>query len=345
MFDITYFPGAKKFWHNGQLYDWNTVNVHVMSHALHYGSSVFEGIRAYDTAKGPAVFRLKDHMNRLFISADVMNMDVPYGKQKVTEIIREVMRENKLRAAYIRPNLFYSYGNLGLVPKASPVELTVGCWGWGAYLGEEALKNGVHVLLLPYRRIHTSQIDLRAKIGGMYAQSNIAGTYARKHGFDEGVFLNIEGRIAEGPGENILIVKDNTVITNDRSESILEGITRTTILQLAQDMGYQVKISPITVDDFLQADEAFFTGTAAEVTPITRITDGRDREKAKEDWKQYTIGSGKPGPVTTALREAYTKTVRGELPQYEKWLTYVYDSPEEAQQNLRDVKMERLTKF
>jgi len=345
MFDVKYFPGAKKFWHMGKMYDWDTVNVHVMSHALHYGSSVFEGIRAYNTPKGPAVFRLNEHMDRLFVSAEVMNMEVPYSKEEIIDIIKKVMRENKLRAAYIRPNLFYAYGNLGLVPKASPVELTVGCWGWGAYLGEEALEKGVHTLLLPFRRIHISQMDMRAKVGGMYAQSNIAGSYARKLGFDEGVFLNMEGRIAEGPGENILIVKNNTVKTNDGSESILEGITRTTVLQLARDAGYQVEIGPITVDEFLNADEAFFTGTAAEVTPITRITDGRDKDKAKSEWKEYAIGSGTPGPVTRELSKMYSEVVRGKREEYEHWLTYVYDSPEEAEANLQGVEAERLTKF
>ncbi|MFZ0389408.1 MAG: aminotransferase class IV, partial [Calditrichia bacterium] len=172
MFDTKSFPGARRYWHNGVMYDWDTALVHVMSHALHYGSSVFEGIRAYDTARGPAIFRLPEHIDRFFVSAGVMNMKVPYSKEEITEAILQVMRENRLKAAYIRPNLFYGYGNLGLVPKTSKVELTVSCWQWGAYLGEEALIKGVHTLMLPFRRIHPSQIDMRAKVGGMYAQSN-----------------------------------------------------------------------------------------------------------------------------------------------------------------------------
>lgn len=345
MFDVKYFPGAKKFWHMGKMYDWNTANVHVMSHALHYGSSVFEGIRAYNTKKGPAVFRLNEHIDRLFISASVLNMEVPYSKEEIIDVIKLVMKENKVRAAYIRPNLFYSYGNLGLVPKVSPVELTVGCWGWGAYLGEEGLENGVHTLLLPYNRIHVSQMDMRAKVGGMYAQSNIGGSYARNLGFDEGIFLNMERRIAEGPGENILIVKNNTLKTNPNEESILEGITRSTILKLAEDLGYKVEIGPITVEEFLDTDEAFFSGTAAEVTPICRMTDGRDKNKPKSEWKEYVIGNRKPGPVTRELAQRYAAVVRGELPEYEPWLTYVYDSPEEAEATLKDVETERLTKF
>ncbi len=345
MIDKTYFPGAKKLWHMGKLYDWDSTHVHVMSHTLHYGSSVFEGIRAYDTEKGPAVFRLDEHLKRLFLSAEVMNMEVPYSKQEIIDAIKLVMKENKLRAAYIRPNLFYSYGNLGLVPKASPVEFTIGCWAWGAYLGEEGLEKGVKTLLLHCRRIHPQQIDMRAKVGGMYAQSNIAGSYARKLGYDEGIFLNMEGRIAEGPGENIILVKNNVLKTNDNSESILEGITRTTVLKLAEDLGYRTTVAPITVEEFLEADEVFFTGTAAEVTPITRMTDGRDKDKDRSHWKEYQIGEGKPGPITKKLALKYLEVVKGKSPEYENWLTYIYDTPEEAEANLEAKETERVTKF
>lgn len=338
--DVTNFPGAKKFWHMGQIYPWDTLNIHVMTHALHYGSSVFEGIRAYDTDRGPAIFRLKEHVERFFVSADVMNMKAPYGRQDLVDIIKLVMRENKLRAAYIRPNLFNSYGNLGLVPKSSPPELTVACWAWGAYLGEEGQEKGVHVLLLPQRRVHISQLDMRAKIGGVYAQSNIAGTYARNLGYHEGVFLNIEGRIAEGPGENIILVKNGILKTNDMSESILEGITRTTILQLARDLGYPVEIGPMTLEEFFAADEIFFTGTAAEVTPITKVTDGRNKEKKQSEWKEHVVGSGVPGEITRRLAKQYADVVRGKLPEYEHWLTYVYDSPEEAKAHLEEIAAE-----
>ncbi len=346
MIDTRFFPGAKKYWHNGQLYDWDSYKVHVMAHVVHYGSSVFEGIRAYDTDAGPAIFRLTDHLKRFEHSARTLNMEMPYSIEEITDIIKLVMKENRLRNAYIRPNLFFAYGNLGLVPKASPVELTVGCWDWGAYLGEEGLENGVHVLLLPWRRMHHSQIDMRAKLGGMYVQSNIGATFARQHGFDEGVFLNLEGRIAEGPGENIIVVKNGTLITNDVSESILEGITRTTILELARDLGYPVTVQPITVEDFLGADEVFFTGTAAEVTPITAVTDGRDKTQAPADWKKYRIGKGSPGPITRELAQRYQDTVRGKIPEYrDKWLTFVYDSADEARKYLKDIDTERVTKF
>ena len=336
MFDTKFFPGAKKFWHMGKIYDWNSTHIHVMSHVVHYGSSVFEGIRAYDTARGPAVFRLNDHLDRFFYSAKVLNMKVPYSSDEIMNVIKIVMKENKLRVAYIRPNLFYGYGNLGLVPKACPVELTVGCWAWGAYLGEEGLENGVHTLLLSRRRVHPSQLDMQAKVGGIYAQSNIAGKYARDLGFDEAIFLNLEGRIAEGPGENIIVIKDQRIKTNDESESILPGITRTTILKLAKDMGYQTEIAPITIEELFNADEVFFTGTAAEVTPISRVTDGREKDKDPKEWKRYEIGSGKPGPITRKLAQKYADVVRGKVKEYEEWLTYVYDSPAEAKDHLAE---------
>ena len=344
MFDTKYFSGAKKFWYMGKLYDWESVNVHVMSHALHYGSSVFEGIRAYETTRGPAIFRLKEHIDRFFLSANTLNMKVPYRKNEIIEAIKLVMQENKLRAAYVRPNLFFGYGNLGLIPKVCPVELVVGCWSWGAYLGDESLETGVHALLLNRRRIHPSQMDMRAKIGGMYAQSNIAGSYARSLGFEEGIFLNLEGRIAEGPGENILVVKNNRIKTNDESESILPGLTRTTILELAKDLGYATEIGPITIQELLTADEAFFTGTAAEVTPICHVTDGSMKDQLTTDWKKHTIGSGKPGSITRQLSQKYAEVVRGKDPTYEKWLSYVYSSPEEAKEKLEIKEPEYLTK-
>ncbi len=339
MFDNKFFPGAKKFWHMGTVYDWDTANIHVMSHALHYGSSVFEGIRAYETEKGPAIFRLQKHIDRFFNSAITLNMKIPYTKEQITDAIMLVMKENRLKTAYIRPNLFYSYGNLGLVPKASPVELTIACWSWGAYLGEESLEKGVHTLLVPQKRIHPSQMDMRSKIGGMYTQSNIAGSYARAKGFDEAVFLNLENRIAEGPGENIIIVKNKKLRTNDERESVLPGITRSTVMELASDLGYETSIGPITLDDFIGADEAFFTGTAAEVTPICCVTDGRAGDEKQNSWKEHKIGSGKPGPVTHELSDRYAAVVRGKVVKYDGWLSYVYKSMEEARRHLDPVEI------
>ncbi len=321
MFDNTHFPKAKKFWHMGKLYDWPQPNIHPMSHALHYGTSVFEGIRAYSTDKGPAIFRLPEHINRFFHSASTLSMEVPFDKETITEAIKLVMKENKLDSAYIRPLLLYAYGNLGLVPWASPVELIIGAWQWGAYLGEKTEK-GVHVCILPWKRIHHSQIAMSAKLGGIYVQSAICGMEARRQGFDESIFLNLEGRVAEGPGENIFIVKDGNLKTNDKTESILEGITRTTILEMAKDIGIDSSIGPILKEEFFQADEIFFTGTAVEVAPIILVTDCSDPTSPK---KNYKIGTGQAGKITSQLAKLYKEAVSGKREEYKKWLTYLYE--------------------
>jgi branched-chain amino acid aminotransferase len=319
MYDTTHFPKAKTYWHEGRFYDWSDAHLHPMSHALHYGSSVFEGIRAYETDRGPAIFRLKDHTDRFFHSAAVAKMKVPYTKAEINEIIKSTLRKNRLKSAYIRPLLFFAYGNLGLVPKFCPVELIVGTWEWGAYLGEKAV-NGVCVYLLPWRRVHYSQLDMTAKLGGVYVQSTICGLEARKRGCDEAVFMNLEGNIAEGPGENIFIYKDGILKTNDKTESILEGITRTSLLEIARDIGLKVKVGPIEKEEFFRADEAFFTGTAVEVVAITQIRDGSN---SAANPKKYTLGGGKPGPIATRLRKLYLDVVRGRVGKYRKWLTHV----------------------
>lgn len=321
MFETDHFPNAKKIWYEGKILDWADALVHSQSHALHYGSSVFEGIRAYNTPKGPAVFRLDEHIRRFFHSAEVLKMTFSYSQDKIIELVKLVLRENNLGAAYIRPLLFYSYGNLGLVPKASPAELIISAWEWGAYLGEKS-KLGVSVFILPWKRIHHSQHHMGAKLGGNYVQSTFCGMIAREKGFDEGIFLNLEGNVAEGPGENIMIVKDGVVKTNDRTESILEGITRTTVLSIAEDLGIATEIGPMTKQDLFEADEVMFTGTAVEVVPIVRVTDGSVPEEPE---REYVINTGEAGPVTKQLRAAYMDTVAGRRPEYEGWLTYVND--------------------
>ncbi len=321
MFSNTHFPRAKKFWHQGKLYKWSEVSVHCMSHVLHYGTSVFEGIRAYPTDRGPAIFRLSDHVDRLFHSASILSMTVSFGKEEIAEAIKAVVRANRLDSAYIRPLLFYGYGNLGLVPKFSPVELVIGAWEWGAYLGDKTEK-GVRVCIVPWKRIHRSQLEMTAKLGGVYVQSAICGMEARTRGYDEAVFLNLEGNVAEGPGENIFIVEDGQLKTNDKRESILEGITRTTILEMSEDLGLKFSVGPITKQDFLQAEEAFFTGTAVEIAPIVRVLDLSSPEEEK---KEDIIGSGKAGEVTLRVARAYRDVVRGENKKFEKWLTHVED--------------------
>lgn len=321
MFDNANFPRAKKFWHMGELHDWGEANIHAMSHALHYGTSVFEGIRAYKTDNGPAIFRLNDHIDRFFYSASLLRMNIPYTRQEITNAIKQVIKENQLDSAYIRPLLFYAYGNLGLVPKHSPVELMIAAWEWGAYLGDKAEK-GIHAYLLPWRRIHHTQFDMKAKLGGLYILSTIYGVMAREKGYDEAIFLNLEGNIAEGPGENILIVKNGLVKTNDVSESVLEGITRSSILKIAEDMDIPTAIGPITKQDFFQADEAFFSGTAVEIAPITLVMDDSD---PNTDPEERTIGSGSVGEITTKLNDAYKHIVTGKNKNYLEWLTYVND--------------------
>jgi branched-chain amino acid aminotransferase len=303
----------------GKLLDWSTLTLHGMSHALHYGTSVFEGIRAYPTAKGLAIFRLPEHLDRFFHSASTLSMDVPYTKTEITEAIRLVIKENHLDSAYIRPLLYYAYGNLGLLPKTSPVELTIAAWEWGAYLGEAAEK-GVSVYILPNRRIHHSQFDMKAKLGGVYVLSTLGGFLARSRGSDEAVFLNMEGNIAEGPGENIFIVKKGILKTNDGNESILEGITRTSILQFAKDLGIEATVGPITKEELFQADEAFFTGTAVEIAPIVKVTDGSNGTATE---KKYIIGSGEIGEVTRKIQEIFYRIVKGEIDKYRFWLTPV----------------------
>lgn len=321
MFNNTHFPRAKNFWHMGKLYNWSQPMLHPMSHALHYGTSVFEGIRAYETSRGPAVFRLPEHVDRFLHSASTLFMKSPYNKKDIIEAIKSVLKKNNLEAAYIRPLLYYSYGNLGLVPKFSPVQLTIGAWEWGAYLGDRTEK-GVRVCIPPWRRIHRSQLEMTAKLGGVYVQSTISGMFARSLGFDEALFLNLEGNVAEGPGENIFIIKNRTLITNDKKESVLEGITRTSLLQVAKDLGYKTRIQPMTKKALFYADEAFFSGTAVEIAPIVHVS---DCSKAKEKKKSYAIGSGKPGKMTLSLIKTYHDLVRGKIKKYEKWLTYVYD--------------------
>lgn len=319
MFHDAPFPKAKKYWQMGKLLDWPTLSVHAMSHALHYGTSVFEGIRAYPTANGPAIFRLPEHLDRFFHSASVLSMNIPYTKEEITEAIKLVIKENQLGSAYIRPLLYFAFGNLGLLPRTSPVELAIAAWEWGAYLGEEAEK-GVSVFILPSRRVHHSQFDMRAKLGGVYVLSALGGRLARSKGFDEAVYLNMEGNIAEGPGENIFIVKKGVLKTNDTNESILEGITRTSILQFAKDLRIESTVGPITKEEFIQADEAFFSGTAVEIAPIVKAMDGSNGEASE---KEYTIGSGKRGEFTHRIQQTFNRIVRGELENYSVWLTYV----------------------
>jgi branched-chain amino acid aminotransferase len=319
MYLNTNFPKARKYWYDGGFHDWSEGGFHPAMHALHYGTCVFEGIRAYSTAKGPAVFRLPEHNDRFLVSAAAAKMKSPYAKDEIGEAIKATVRENGLDSCYIRPLLFYGYGNLGLVPKSCPVELAISAWEWGAYLGENAAR-GVNAYIVPWRRVHHTQFNMAAKLGGVYVQSTICGLEAREQGYDEAIFLNMEGRIAEGPGQNVFIVKGDTLVTNGRSESVLEGITRTSLLDIGKDLGYKTVVGPITKADLFGADEAFYCGTAVEVIPIVTVADGSDPAGPKA---AHTIGSGRPGPIVQRLIQTFADAVRGREPRYEKWLTYV----------------------
>jgi len=320
MFNREHFKKAKKFWYQGKFCSWEKPTVHSMAHALHYGTSVFEGIRAYPTSKGPSVFRLREHVDRFFHSASVLEMKLPYSKEEVITAILETVKENKLNSAYIRPMAFYSYGSLALDPRECLVEVVIAAWEWELYLGDKVAQQGAKALILPWKRFHHSQIVTSAKVGGLYAQSQMGAIYAHKRGFDEGIFLNLEGNIAEGAGENIFIIKNKVIKTNDAGESILEGITQKSIIEIAKNLGFPVEIGKITKEELFAADEAFFTGTATEIAPLTRIRDDSFSKTGKSD---YVIGDGQTGKITSQLSQAYKEVVGGKTSNYEQWLTYI----------------------
>jgi branched-chain amino acid aminotransferase len=304
-------PKTDKIWMDGKLIPWDEAKIHVLSHALHYGTGVFEGIRCYDTVEGPAVFRLKEHIDRLFLSAGIYKLDIPFTPDQVCEAALETVRINKLKDCYIRPIAFYGLGDLGVMPSDSPVHLVLAVWPWGPYLGSEGLEQGVKLMITSWVRLHSSMFPASAKACGQYLNSCLSVMDARSKGFIESILLDKEGNVAEGSGENLFLVKDNVVITNDAESSILMGITRDAIIEIAGNLGYQVRIKTISKGELFMADEAFFTGTAAEVTPIREIDDRQ-------------IGSGScPGPVTKAIQKEFFDVIAGRLPAYHKWLTFV----------------------
>jgi branched-chain amino acid aminotransferase len=296
-------------WMDGKQVPWKEANVHVLTHTLHYGLGVFEGIRCYKGKSGTAIFRLKDHVERLLGSAHVMKMKIPYSQPEIEQAIIETVRVNDLESGYIRPIAFIGYGEMGLYVKENPIHLTIAAWPWGTYLGDDGVKNGIRVCVSSMARHHVNVSMTRAKVTGYYVNSQLAKREAKENGYDEAVLLDTDGFIAEGPGENIFIVKKGVLKTTPLT-SVLEGITRDTIMQLAVRQNITVREDRITRDDLYLADEAFFTGTAAEMTPIREV-DGR------------AIGSGKPGPMTQSLQEAFFRTVRGEQIPEPSWLTPV----------------------
>ncbi|GAB2949297.1 MULTISPECIES: branched-chain amino acid transaminase [Aquaspirillum] len=296
-------------WYDGKLVDWREANTHVLTHTLHYGMGVFEGVRAYETARGPAVFRLQDHTDRLFRSAKILGMDLPFSKEEINQAHLDVVKANQLKSCYFRPMAFYGSGKLGVAPMKNDVRVIVAAWPWGAYLGEEGLEKGIRVKTSSFTRHHVNITMCKAKANGNYMNSILANNEATADGYDEALLLDVDGFVAEGSGENIFIVRKGKLYTPDLT-SALEGITRDTIVQLAAEMGLELIEKRITRDEVYSADEAFFTGTAAEVTPIREL----DRRP---------IGEGVRGPITTELQKRYFACVKGQDESHADWLTYI----------------------
>ena len=302
---------VETIWLDGEFVDWDEAQVHVLTHGLHYGTGVFEGVRCYDTADGPAIFRWEEHLDRFYNSAKVYEMEIPYSPEELSEATVELIRREELPSCYIRPIAFYGYDRLGLNPDGVPVQVSIAVWPWGAYLGEEALEEGVDVKVVSWRKYGSDQIPTNAKTTGAYVNSVLASLEATKHDYVEGIVLNQQGNVAEGPGENLFLVRDGEIYTTGLAESILDGITRRTVITLARDLGYTVHDeATISRGELYTADELFFSGTAAEVTPIRSVDD-------KE------IGAGTKGPVTDEIQSAFFDLVENRPEEYADWFTLV----------------------
>jgi branched-chain amino acid aminotransferase len=297
-------------WYDGKLVPWRDATTHVLTHSLHYGLAVFEGLRAYKTVGGTAIFRLKEHTDRLYNSAHIYMMKIPYPRDVLMAAHKEVVRANKLESCYLRPIAFYGSEKMGVSPKGATVHVAIAAWPWGAYLGAEGLQKGIRIKTSSFARHHVNVSMCRAKYSGTYANSILANVEATEHGYDEGLLLDVDGFVAEGAGENLFVVKGGKIYEPELTSALI-GITRETVIQLAADLGYEVRAKRITRDDLYIADEAFFTGTAAEVTPIREV-DGRQ------------IGAGRRGPVTTKLQKAFFELVNGKNKRYQQWLSPVY---------------------
>lgn len=295
---------------DGKLVPWKKANVHVLTHTLHYGMGVFEGIRCYNTDAGPAVFRLKDHMLRLENSARLVEMKLPYSVDKLMRATKNTIKANHINECYIRPIAYYGYGVMGLNPEGSKVNVAIAVWPWGTYLGEEGLKHGIRAKISKWRRIHPSILPPQSKVVANYANSILAKVDALKSGYEEAILLNLDGKLAEGPGENVFIVKNGKLMTPPTSSGALTGITRDSIITIAHDEGISFEERDLLPKNLYSADEAFFTGTAAELTPIREI-DGK------------IIGRGRRGPITERLQGIFFKVIRGKEPKYKSWLDYV----------------------
>ncbi|HEX8989739.1 MAG TPA: branched-chain amino acid transaminase [Rhodocyclaceae bacterium] len=296
-------------WYDGKLVPWREATTHVLTHSLHYGLAVFEGVRAYHTASGPAIFRLKEHTDRLFNSAHIYRMPMPWDKATLMEAQKEVVRANKLDSCYIRPIAFFGSEKMGVSPRGAKTHVAIAAWPWGAYLGEDGIEKGIRVKTASYSRHHVNVSMCRAKYSGTYANSILANMEATEDGYDEALLLDVDGFVAEGSGENLFMVKDGQIYEPEIA-SALVGITRATVHALAKELGYTVVSKRLTRDDLYIADEAFFTGTAAEVTPIREL-DNR------------VIGEGRRGPITSKIQSLFFDVVNGKVPAHADWLTPV----------------------
>ena len=301
------FDGIQWIWKNGKVIPWAEATVHVSAHALHYGSGVFEGIRCYETESGPVVFRLPEHLERFFASAAVYGITIPYIIDELSESINELIAANEFASCYIRPIAFMGSDSLGVHPRDCPVEVAILTWAWGAYLGADGLENGIRVTVSPWRKFHSSMMPTTAKACGQYLNSMLAGTDAFQRGYDEALLLDMNGHLAEGSGENLFVIRNGRIFTNSADDSILMGITRVSAIEIANVLGYEVEKRSLDLDDVLRADEAFFTGTAAEITPIREV-DGT------------LIGSGKRGEITRQIQATFFDAVNGRDPLFQKWL-------------------------
>ncbi len=300
---------TSKIWMDGRFVDWKEANIHVLTHSLHYGLGVFEGLRCYKGEKGSAIFRLKEHVKRLFDSAHIVQIKIPFSPKEIEEAIVGTVKVNRLEACYIRPIVFIGYGEMGLYVQKNPIQVAIAAWPWGTYLGDDGIKNGIRAKISSFTRHHVNISMTRAKVTSYYANSQLAKREAKEAGYDEAILLDTDGYVSEGPGENIFIVRNGTLKTTPLG-SILEGITRNSIIELAQEKGIPVVQERFSRDEIYIADEAFFTGTAAEITPIREV-DGR------------VIGTGKPGGTTKQLQKLFFDIVAGKDKAHRSWLTYV----------------------
>jgi branched-chain amino acid aminotransferase len=297
-------------WQNGELVAWEDAKVHVLTHGLHYGTGVFEGIRAYDTEQGPAIFRHRDHLSRLFKSAELYYMPIPFGLEELRQATHDLITANGLSECYIRPIAFRGYGQMGLYPLDCPVEVAIAVWPWGAYLGEEGKNQGIRAKVSSWRRISPDSLIPHAKASGQYLNSVLAKVEASKAGYQEAILLDPRGFVCEGSGENIYIVREGEILTPPQTAGILDGINRKSIIQIARDLGYTVVERDLARAELYLADEVFMTGTAAELCPVREIDD-------------HTIGSGVPGPVTSELNRVFDDALHGRDPRYLDWIDVV----------------------